>query len=196
VTLEAVLEDLAGAMPEPCDVCGYSMGGRVALHLALARPERVASLTLVGASPGISDAGERAQRLEADRRLADRMEALRIEDLDEEWARTPVLAGQPPGVRAAVREDRLRSTPEGLAAALRGLGAGALPPLWDRLGDLAMPARFLAGERDARFAGIAREMAALAPRASAATIAGAGHAAHLEAPDAVASALEGLAVDP
>ena len=71
-----------------------------------------------------------------------------------------MLAGQPPAVAAAVHADRLRNTPAGLARALRGLGTGALPSLWDRLAELAMPVTLVVGERDQKFSAIADEMAA------------------------------------
>jgi 2-succinyl-6-hydroxy-2,4-cyclohexadiene-1-carboxylate synthase len=187
VSLEAVIDDVIRGMPDSFALAGYSMGGRIALHLALAHPERVSSLVTVGASPGIASDADRAARLTADEALARRFETLRIEDLDVAWSQTAVLADQPAAVRAAVRADRLRSAPGGLAAALRGLGTGALPSLWNRLDGLAMPCRFLAGERDAKFTAIAREMAASAPDATAAVIPDAGHAAHLEAPAAVAA---------
>jgi pimeloyl-ACP methyl ester carboxylesterase len=130
---------------------------------------------------------ERAGRRAFDEALASQFERIGIEELDEEWSRTPVLSGQSAAIRAAAREDRLRSTPEGLAAALRGLGAGALPPLWDRLGELTMPCRFLAGEADVKFTELAHEMAGLVPDGRAVVIPGAGHAAHLEAPALVAA---------
>ena len=67
-----------------------------------------------------------------------------------------MLAGQPPDVAAAAHADRLRNTPAGLARALRGLGTGALPSLWDRLGELPMPVTLVVGERDEKFRAIAR----------------------------------------
>ena len=70
-----------------------------------------------------------------------------------------MLAGQPPAVAAAVHADRLRSTPTGLARALRGLGTGALPSLWERLPEVRAPATLIAGERDEKFRAIATEMA-------------------------------------
>src|SRR3954451_6685790 len=39
---------------------GYSMGGRIALHVALAHPDDVSRLVLVGATPGIVDPIDRA----------------------------------------------------------------------------------------------------------------------------------------
>lgn len=189
VTLAAVLGDLE-ALPAPrFTLAGYSLGGRIALHAALAMPGRVERLLLIGASPGLADAGERAARREADERLADELERLPIEDLARRWAQTPVLAGQPPHVLEAAHCDRVRSTPAGLAAALRGLGTGALAPVWDRLGELTMPVTLLVGERDEKFAAIGGRMTASIPCARLELAAGAGHAVHLEAPELVAAAI-------
>ena len=120
-------------------LCGYSMGGRIALYTALALGERVERLVLVGASPGLADPAERAARRAADEALAARIEAIGVEAFAREWGAQPLFAGQPERVAAAAHADRLRNTPAGLAAALRGLGTGVMEPLWDRLGGLAMP---------------------------------------------------------
>jgi len=189
VTLAAVLADVAALAPERFTLCGYSMGGRIALHVALALPERVQRLVTIGASPGIAQRSERDARRAADEALAARLETTTIEAFAAEWARTPVLADLPPQLAAAAHEDRLRSTPAGLARALRGLGTGALPSLWERLGELSMPVLLLAGERDLKFLGVASEMASLIPDATAVAVRGAGHAAHLEAPEFVGDLL-------
>ena len=109
-----------------------------------------------------------------------------IEEFARRWAQTPVLAGQPPAVAAAVRADRLRNQPAGLAAAFRGLGTGALRSLWDRLSEVRAQTTLIAGERDAKFKAIATDMARALPTADVAVIPRAGHAVHLEAPEAVA----------
>jgi pimeloyl-ACP methyl ester carboxylesterase len=92
-------------------------------------------------------------------------------------------------VQAAVAQQRLSNTPAGLAAALRGLGTGALPSLWERLGELAVPVDLVVGERDAKFQAIAEAMAAALPVARVQVVEGAGHAVHLEAPEAVAEVI-------
>jgi 2-succinyl-6-hydroxy-2,4-cyclohexadiene-1-carboxylate synthase len=189
VTVEAVVEDIAELAPAQFALGGYSMGGRIALHVALALRERVTRLVLVGASAGIEDAHEREARRRSDEQLAAEIERSSMEEFASRWAQTPVLADQPPAVAAAAHLDRLRSTPAGLAEALRGLGAGAAPSLWRRLGELAMPVSLIAGERDQRYAAIARAMAAAIPAAEVTVIPGAGHAAHLEAPAAVAAVI-------
>jgi 2-succinyl-6-hydroxy-2,4-cyclohexadiene-1-carboxylate synthase len=192
VTLDAVIADLEALAPaEGFTVAGYSMGGRIALHLALAMPARVRRLVLVGASPGIADPVERAERRGSDERLASELEGLDIDEFARRWARTPVLAGLPNEALARVYAGRLRSTPEGLAAALRGLGTGALPSLWGQLGELAMPVVLVVGERDEKFRAIGSEMAKSIVDAAVVVVPGAGHAVHLEAPDRVAEIIAG-----
>jgi 2-succinyl-6-hydroxy-2,4-cyclohexadiene-1-carboxylate synthase len=165
------------------------MGGRVALHAALARPRLVERLILVGASPGLATEPERAERRAADEALADRIEAIGVEAFAAEWAALPLWEGQPERVRAAANADRLRNSAGGLAAALRGLGTGALPSLWDRLGELAMPVTLVAGEHDGKFRALAERMAERVPRADLVVIPGTGHAPQLERPELVAATL-------
>ena len=187
VNLRAVIDDLKALAPDRFALCGYSMGGRLALHAALELSPQVTRLVLIGASPGLADPAERANRRRADNELADRIERSTIEEFASSWAQNPVLAGLPEPVADAVHADRLRNTPEGLAAALRGLGTGALPSLWDRLGELEIPVHLAIGARDHKFVEIAERMARLLPDAQLEVIPGAGHAAHLEAPAEVAA---------
>lgn len=191
VTLEAVIGDIGALAPERFTLAGYSMGGRIALHVALAIGARVKRVILIGASPGLADPGERERRRAADEALAGELERSTIEEFARRWAQTPVLGGQPPAVAAATHADRLRSTPAGLARALRGLGTGALPPLWDRLSELTMPVALIVGERDQKFQAIASQMATVIPDAHVDVVGGAGHAVHLEAPGLVASIITG-----
>jgi 2-succinyl-6-hydroxy-2,4-cyclohexadiene-1-carboxylate synthase len=192
VTLEAVLGDIAAlAAGGTITLVGYSMGARIALHVAVELPDLLERLVLVGGSPGIADPDERRERFDDDNRLADEIAQLDIDEVAVRWATgTPVLAGQPPHVAAAAHEDRLRNTPYGLARALRGLGAGALPSLWDRLGGVTMPVVLLVGARDPKFRRIADRMApVLGGPVDLVVVPGAGHAVHLEAPGAVATAI-------
>jgi 2-succinyl-6-hydroxy-2,4-cyclohexadiene-1-carboxylate synthase len=191
VSVGGVIDDVLRMVPdERFTLVGYSMGGRVALHVALALRGRVERLVLIGASPGIADPLERELRQSADERLADWIEhAASIEQVADRWEKTPVLADQPPKVVAFVHRDRLLNTPEGLARALRGLGTGAVPSLWGRLAELRMPVVLVVGEKDTQFTALAERMAALMHDARLVVVPGVGHAVHLEAPDAVAELL-------
>lgn len=166
---------------------GYSMGGRLALHVALRRPDLVERLVLVGATPGIEDEDERRARREADERLARHLEAVGVDAFVDEWLAGPLFAGLTPATDC--REARLANRAAGLAASLRNVGTGQQSPLWARLGELAMPVLWLAGADDERFAAIAARAAAATPRGTAATVPRAGHTAHLEQPAAFLSIL-------
>jgi 2-succinyl-6-hydroxy-2,4-cyclohexadiene-1-carboxylate synthase len=182
----AYVRALAG---ERCVLAGYSMGGRIALHTALAVPGLVDRLVLIGASPGLADPAEREARRRADEALAERIEAVGVVAFAEDWGAQALFAGQDERVAAAAHADRLRNTPHGLAAALRGLGTGVMTPLWDRLPQLAIPVTLVVGERDAKFHAIAERMAAALPDARLEAVRDAGHAVQLERPDAVAAAI-------
>ncbi len=162
---------------------GYSMGGRLALHVAAAFPTAVDRLALIGASPGLADEGERAARRAADEALADRIERGGVPAFVDEWEALPLFATQarlPVGMRRAIRRGRLANDARGLANSLRGMGTGAQPPLHDQIGDITAPSLLLAGALDAKFAAIANEMAEAMPGARAQLVPGAGHAAHIE----------------
>jgi len=189
---EGRLAEIERAAPPGAAVVGYSLGGRLALHAALraaGRPGRFAALVTLGTSAGLEYEVERERRRAADRELADWIERAPIEVVVERWERTPALGGQPPELVTAQRADRLSHAPGDLARLLRSAGQGAMAPVWDRIPRLELPLLALAGERDQRYVAAAERIAALAPRARALSIPGAGHAAHLEQPDAFARAL-------
>jgi 2-succinyl-6-hydroxy-2,4-cyclohexadiene-1-carboxylate synthase len=189
VDLAHVVEDVAALTPGPFTLVGYSMGGRIALHVALALSDRVTRVILIGASPGIKGDAERAARRAADEQLADRIETMDIDAFAAEWAKTPVLSGLTSAVAQAVHADRLRSTPAGLARVLQGLGTGALPSLWDALPDVAAPVTLIVGGRDQKFSTLAAAMSARLRRAEVVIVPEVGHAVHLEAPETVAAVI-------
>jgi 2-succinyl-6-hydroxy-2,4-cyclohexadiene-1-carboxylate synthase len=189
VTFDAVIDDVAGLADGAFMLGGYSMGGRLALLTALAHPERIERLVVISASPGIADDAEREARRRGDDELAGTIERVTLEDFAETWSLQPLFDDQPPEVRAAAHEDRLRNTPEGLAAALRGLGTGVMPSLWERLPELAMPVALVVGEHDEKFLALNQAMAERIRGAELHVIPGAGHAVHLERPAEVAAVI-------
>ncbi len=185
----AGLADALGC--ETFHLVGYSMGGRVALTLGCTQPQRLRSLALIGASPGISDPAERRRRAGADRSRAVRI----VEDFEafvDDWMADPLFAGQAALGDAhlqAARVQRLASSPAGLARSLLAGGTGSMTPLHDRLEDCDVPVLVLAGARDGKFCAIAEELATALPDCAAVRVPRAGHAAHLEQPDAAAAAI-------
>jgi 2-succinyl-6-hydroxy-2,4-cyclohexadiene-1-carboxylate synthase len=173
---------------------GYSMGGRVALSFTVAHPERVASLILESASPGLADPEERRKRVTADEALAERLERDGLAAFVDNWEQLPLFASQrhlPAQTRAALRSQRMQNNAGGLANSLRGMGTGAQPSLWDRLAGVAMPTLLVVGALDPKFVDIGQAMAQRLPQARLTIVPGAGHTVHLEQP----AAFERLVLD-
>lgn len=178
--------DLVAATVGAGDYLGYSLGGRVCLHVALAHPDRVRRLVLVGATPGIADPTARAERRRADEALADRLAEEPLAAFLDRWLAQPLFRTL--ATADADRDERLRNTAAGLAASLRTAGTGTQDPLWPRLPELRMPVLLVAGALDVRFAATAAATArAIGPNAGLALVPGAGHACHRERPGHVAA---------
>lgn len=195
--LSDLLEVLDAADVERARWVGYSMGGRVALAAAVFHPERVGSLMLESASPGLDTEVERAERRRADEALARDLEKEGIEPFVDRWMAMPLFSTQralPDDVLHRARERRLSNDPRALAACLRGLGTGAQPSFWDRLRELSVPTLLMTGEEDRKFTTIARQMTEVIPDATVEVVPGAGHTVHLEAPDAWLDAVRGRGV--
>ncbi len=181
--------ELLGAAGGRATYLGYSMGGRLALHLALARPDLVERLVLLGATAGIDDPDERAARRRADEELAMTIERDGVPAFIDRWLQSPLFARLP--ADAAALAERRRNSVSGLASSLRLAGTGAQEPSWDRLHALPMPVLVLAGEHDEKFRALADRLAtAIGANARFESVPDAGHPAHLERPDAVAGQVE------
>ncbi len=189
ISFDSGVAAVLAATPHHFALCGYSLGGRMALHVALGAPERVSRLVLVSTSAGIENEAERASRRAADRRLADELESAPFEDFIERWRTQPLFAEEPAEVGVLAREDQRRNDPRALAAALRGIGTGEMAPLWSRLGELAMPVDVVVGEGDAKFRALGERMVGLIADATLIVVPG-GHGLPLESPAALAEVLE------
>ena len=161
------------------------MGGRVALHFAAAHPTKVHRLILESASPGLATEAERLERKANDEALACEIELHGVKDFVRRWERLPLFESQlqlPSPVRAKRHAQRLRNTEAGLASALRGLGTGVLPSLWDVLPSIQTRTLIITGELDTKFVEIGEQMTAVLPQAQLLIVPGAGHTVHLERP--------------
>jgi 2-succinyl-6-hydroxy-2,4-cyclohexadiene-1-carboxylate synthase len=188
ITLDACAQDVAQAVEGEFVLCGYSMGGRVALTVALAHPHRVTRLVLVSTTAGLASDRDRRERVDADESLARELESATPTAFAARWRSQPLFASDPPWLDELARADLGASHPPALAAALRGMGTGAMTPVWDRLGELQMPVTVVVGERDTRYVQLGELLVAALPRGELAVLGG-GHALHLETPEALASLL-------
>ena len=172
-----VIESLGGT----AIVVGYSLGARVALHVALSHADRVASLVLVSGTAGIADNAERSARRTSDETLASHIESIGTEAFLAEWLAQPMFATLP--TTATALEERLVNAPVGLADSLRHAGTGTQTPLWGRLGEIVAPTLVVTGDLDEKFTTLGTQLAHGIAPATHERIAGAGHTLHLEKPD-------------
>jgi 2-succinyl-6-hydroxy-2,4-cyclohexadiene-1-carboxylate synthase len=188
--LPSAIAAIEAAAADKAVVVAYSMGGRLAIQAAARAPGVFnGGLVLVGATPGIEDAGRRRSRRAADEELAEWMESQRIERVVTHWESQSVFATQSRELVRSQRPGRLAHDPCFLANQLRATGQGVMPPVWRRLGKLEIPVLAIAGELDERYARIAQRMARRLPNAKSAIVEGAGHAPQLERPGEVARLL-------
>lgn len=190
-TIDAIAAWLTG-LPTPVPLVGYSMGGRIAVSLALDHPELVDRLVVISAGPGIRDPEERAARARTDNHLAARIREVGVDRFLDDWLDAPITstAALDEPTRSADRAIRQNNSGAGLAAALRGLGQGASPYLGDRLGELTMPLLTVSGSNDVRYGEYAASLAAAAGDAIHQIVAGVGHNVVLEAPKALGALIE------
>jgi 2-succinyl-6-hydroxy-2,4-cyclohexadiene-1-carboxylate synthase len=191
----AGVADVLAARGEPAPLIGYSQGGRVALAVALGRPELLSHLVLVSTTTGVGDEAERAERRRGDEALVEELTTLGLVSFLDRWLARPMFEGRErrdPTWRAADRAARFENTAAGLAAALLGMGQGAQPYLGDRLGELRIPVLVVAGEFDPKYVTLAMGMCRSLPNAVLSIVPATGHAVIGEQPKAVAGLIEGF----
>jgi 2-succinyl-6-hydroxy-2,4-cyclohexadiene-1-carboxylate synthase len=173
---------------------GYSMGGRIALRLALERPDLVQGLVLVSSTAGIIDETERRARIEADEALARSVERDGVDAFLAKWLAQPLFATVPPDA-AGLRERRGLSA-HYLAHCLRVLGAGAMEPMWDRLGELDVPVALVTGLSDAKYEKLALMMLEKLRDDAVHVRLDGGHALPLEQPAVLGDFIASFAAQP
>jgi 2-succinyl-6-hydroxy-2,4-cyclohexadiene-1-carboxylate synthase len=183
-TAALVSESVREAIGEtPCDMLGYSLGARVALHVLVGSDLSVSRAVLIGVNAGIEDSTDRARRRQQDEELATELEATGdVGRFLHAWLEGPMFA-RLASSEATGRSERLRNSAPGLASSLRLCGTGTQAPLWDELTKLACPILAIAGADDSRFVSHALRVACLAPRAVTSLVPGGGHAVHLSQPE-------------
>lgn len=174
-------------------VLGYSMGGRIALDLALRHPDVVYSLILESAGIGPADEGERSALAERAESWASLLRQDGMQAFVDRWEELPLFETQrrlPDEVKAAVRAERLANDPEAMALVALYAGQHTMALADENMAALGfswMPVLYLAGTRDAKYLEVAERF--VREGLDAKPVMG-GHDLHLEAPGLFCDALE------
>lgn len=191
ISLDATLHELIqlrkNHADKPCILVAYSMGGRIALHLATRYPTAFQKIVLVSTTAGLEDAVQRKVRRQSDAILAEKLSAMSPDDpafthFLRSWYQQPVFAhlAKQPALAEELVQRRSRNNPAALAQALQAFSTGLLPPLWTELVKLKQPALIVTGEDDIKYAGIAERLKASLPHATHKIIPDSGHMPHIE----------------
>lgn len=182
----AVIDQIADRIKPPrFGLCGYSMGARLALALAIRHPQRVSSLMLIGVDPGIVDDAERQARIQWEDRWVRLLLEKGLPSFVSEWEKLPLFASQnrlSQTSQLQQRLSRLQHRPDAILWALRTLGTGRMPNLWPHVPSLQMPISLVTGEVDEKFSTIAQKLTSIHPFIEHHVISGSGHNPILEAP--------------
>ncbi len=192
VTMQRMADDLAELLDglqinQPVVLCGLSMGGYVAWQFALRYRERLAKLIVCDTRAVADNTETAANRISlADRVRKDGPAFVAESMLPKLFAPATMEAKSP--IVEATRQVILRTNPQGIAAASRGMAQR--PDVTQRLGTFDLPTLVLCGEHDA-ISTVAemREIAAALPQAKFVEIKGAGHMSPLERPAEVNAAI-------
>lgn len=175
---------------------GYSMGGRLAIHAMLARPDLYRSAVIVSAHPGLALESERASRRESDERWAERFLSEPWEELIAAWNSQGVLA-RPEISRSddgkAIRLERLEREFDRvrLARAMRLWSLGRQEDLRPQLARLQLPILFMSGGEDEKFTRLLSALT-LSPFQERQVVPSAGHRLPWDDPDEFRQRLEGF----
>jgi 2-succinyl-6-hydroxy-2,4-cyclohexadiene-1-carboxylate synthase len=179
--LEKFGDTLAGEIthvdPAPVLV-GYSMGGRLALHALIARPDLWKAAIIISAHPGLSDEAERSERREKDAEWS----ALALKggwsEFLQRWEAQSVIGG------AGEMPDRnpLKGRRASIARSFIDWSLGAQADLSKGLKGVTCPVLWLTGERDGKFTEIAKGVVPDIPKAEHVIIPDCGHRVPWEKP--------------
>lgn len=176
-------------------LCGYSMGGRLALQFAAAHPNMIKGLILESASAGMRSEKERIARTNSDEEIASIIESKSIEDFLTMWMDQELfgtLRRFSNEKLKNLREDRAKNSKTGLANSLRGFGTGVMPYIGQELSKLMMPVLLISGGLDEKFTKINQNLKKSFPSAKHKIISTAGHNTHLEEPKKFIESVNGF----
>ena len=167
---------------------GYSLGGRIALHMARLAPERIDSLILESTNPGLECFEEREARCHRDAAWAHRIRR-EWPDLLHAWYEQPVFASLSPQLKQELIAEKKGQDSERMARMLERLSLGRQHAFWEDLSRAVFPILFVSGEMDDRYRAIGERLAAQPGPTRHRSVPGAGHVVHREQPEAYLAVL-------
>ena len=178
------VETLAGR--EKSFLLGYSLGGRLALHACLSRPDLWESAIVVGADPGLESEEDKKLQLDRDRNWAERLKREPLQKVVDEWDAQSVFCG----IRNQAPRNLGEMDPDRLSHQFEVFSKGIQQNLVPKLAELKRPpVLFVSGEKDHKYQGIGEKLAKSTSIVKAQVIADAGHRVPWENPESFVQVL-------
>ncbi|GAB2280146.1 hypothetical protein Dimus_014783 [Dionaea muscipula] len=192
--LSKLIDNIA---PRKVTLVGYSMGGRIALYMALKYGPKIDGAIIISGSPGLKDATARKTRCAKDDSKALSLVSFGLRAFVETWYSGDLWLSfrEHPSFKKLIARRLQHHDPCCLAKALSDLSIGRQPSLWDELKHCKTPLLFMVGEKDAKFKKIVLDISSELRQSvdpnremhEAVVVPCCGHAVHLENPLAVVS---------
>ena len=177
----AIIDLLQQLAIEKCFLVGYSMGGRLALYLAVYFPQYFQKVILESASPGLEDKLEREKRIQHDLKIANRLQSLDLAVFLQQWYSNPLFIyfRKHPNYSWAI-SNRLKNDSVKLSKSLIHMGLGVQPSLWQHLPSIQLPILLIVGKLDSKFILVNQKISSLSPRFQIEIVENTDHNVHFE----------------
>lgn len=162
-------------------LCGYSLGGRLAMHAVLAHPPLWRGAVFVSANPGLNHESEKIARRAADAEWAVKCLSTPWDEFLRDWDSQAVFQSNPDRDRSSLKPWR-----KSISRAFIDWSVGAQDDLAERLRQSGVPQLWIAGEQDTKFSRMAQQ----ANGEQAVIIPGTGHRIPMEEPERLAACIK------
>lgn len=160
IVADVLYELIQGITPFKVTLVGYSMGARIALHMALRLSHKIDGAVIISGSPGLKDTTARKIRQAKDDSRADSLVAYGLELFLDSWYAGELWKSlrSHPHFNEIVASRIVHEDVQSLAKALSGLSTGSQMSLWEDLKRCDLPLLLIVGEKDVKFKSIAQKM--------------------------------------
>ena len=177
----AIIDLLEQLAIKQCFLVGYSMGGRLALYLAVHFPQYFPQVVLESASPGLENEAERVKRIEQDLIVVNRLKSQDLNLFLQQWYSNPLFSSfvKHPNYQKAIAR-RLNNNPNKLVKSLIHMGLGVQPSLWHQLEFIQPKILLIVGALDLKFTKINQRICLLSPQFQIEVVENTSHNVHFE----------------
>ncbi len=161
---------------------GYSMGGRLALHALMSKPELWSGAVLISTHPGLREPKDKAARTHWQNQWAEKFLTLSQQDLEQQWGAQEVFKQTTPQEKSELTNEKRRF----LATALMQWGSDRHLFTWSELKNSKTPLLWCMGEEDHKYQQLLMDMRTNSLPGDFVSIPRAGHRVIFDQPEVLA----------